>query len=206
MARPYVDAFVHAENRPLGAKWNAVVREAMRWNPDYIFITGQDDFYTDALVDRYAVFIKAGVPFAGIGKIYMFEPLTQRAIHFEQNPPAARRNPIDNSRVPKVQRLSRYRQATIGAGRLLHRSWFEGRDVYWQPEKESGLDLSITKTLGLSKAEVIPTDDQAFAVDVKTAANIWSLDAFLDLFPEMAVTDPQNVLSALPEWDAIRTL
>jgi hypothetical protein len=46
---------------------------------------------------------------------------------------------------------------------------------------------------------------EAFALDVKTTENIWSLDILLEWYPG-ALIDDYSYLKALPEWDAIQAL
>lgn len=198
--------WIRSENRPLGRKWNAALREAMWWTPDYIFILGQDDFFSDALIDAYADMIRSNVRYAGINKMYFYEPSTSRCLHYKiRGDRESGRNWQDNAKIPVVQRLSAKKNTTLGAGRLIHRSLLEGHAVWWEPTKERALDASMARTLSLPKAQIIPTDEDRFAVDIKTSANIWSFDALAELFPENIINDP-SILAALPEWDQLKQL
>lgn len=201
--------WVEAANGQLGEKWNSTARAALAWGADYIFILGSDDFFDDAMIHEYARLATADVPYAAMRTIYMYEPISERAVLFD-NAKRLKPSHADSPDPSKCQIIflgeSQKNPAltTMGAGRLIHCSFFEGHDTFWSPNKSSGLDASMTATLGLPLAHIVPTET-GIALDVKTAENIWSLDSLIEWYPDCELPNA-SILAGLPEWDDIRTL
>lgn len=201
--------WVEAPNRPLGHKWNLTAQAALAWDADYLFILGSDDFFDDRMVREYARLAQSGMDYAAMRTIYMFEPSSGRAILFD-NAKRLKPSPVDGPHDGKVQIVylgaskADPAKVTMGAGRLIHRKFFEGHSEFWEPQKSRALDASMQKLLQLPEAHII-SSDIGIAVDVKTEENIWPLDDLIEWYPDCALPDT-TVLSSLPEWDDIRSL
>lgn len=203
--------WVQVENNPLGAKWNAVVNRALLWGADYIFILGSDDFFNSHLIDQYAGLARQGIPYAGLASMYFFEPASDRLMLLDVRRKArsfittfpGRRDIRRIRGVEGYQNTPRYQ--TLGAGRLIHRSFLEGRDHIWEPNKNSALDASMTKTCELPRAFELQVSPQFLAVDVKTDTNIWSFSAMETWFPEQFLSATE-ILAGLPELEELRQL
>jgi hypothetical protein len=200
--------WVEAPNSQLGEKWNTVARAALAWGADYLFILGSDDFFDDAMIREYARQARAGVQYAAIRAMYMYEPDTDRAILFDNRNRLKPTPPDGNKSHVQIIYMGQSQQdplkVMMGAGRLLHRSLFANREYFWEPNKSSGLDASMRRTLELPTPHVIPIET-GIALDVKTAANIWPLDTLIEWYPGCELHDTK-LLAGLPEWDDIRNL
>lgn len=208
LCNKYLAHWVEASNSQLGEKWNKAARAALDWGADYLFILGSDDFFDDAMIREYARQAKAGVQYAAIRAMYMYEPSTERAILFDNRNRLKPTPPDGNKSHVQIIYLGESQQdplsVMMGAGRLLHRSLFANREHYWEPNKSSGLDASMRRTLALPTPHVIPIET-GIALDVKTAANIWPIDTLIDWYPGCELPDT-HLLAGLPEWDDIRHL
>lgn len=193
---------IEHENKPLGKKLNEVVGAALYEGYDYICILGMDDFFSPLLVERYCDTIEKSHPlYFGLRGMYLYEPSTARMMLFQTDAKGnyPKTNPDDST----VRRLKR---TPLGAGRMIHRSLFEGHKYFWAPDKNQGLDASLTATLRLPSAStLIPADSKCFALDVKTKDNIWSFSHLAETFPACVLDTPHD-LSMLPEWPEIQAL
>lgn len=194
-------AWVPSNNGLLGEKWNRVVRTALEW-ADYIFILGSDDFFSPGLIQQYVNCIQRGVKYVGCRGLYFYEPATDRTLLLQTdewgNYPTA-------PGACQVKQLKHKRKRTFfGAGRLLHRSLFEGHEEFWTPEISHGLDANMARNLGLSGVdEMLKSGPDAFLVDVKTRENIWSFDHLAKTYPH-ALQPDSSAIQSLPEFDQLR--
>lgn len=195
--------WVYSENERLGQKWNDVVNAALRDGADYIFILGSDDFFGPGLIKQYISSIQRGVRYVGMSGLYFYEPTTNRTLLLQADQWGNYPSAPDACR---VQRLKHKRKQTFfGAGRLLHRSFFEGHEQFWKPDICHGLDANMARNLNLPPAdELIFTSPEAVLVDVKTRENIWSFDKLAAVYPFCLQPDA-SALASLPELSLIRS-
>jgi hypothetical protein len=75
-------------NEPLGAKWQAGVDAAKKFDCEPLIILGSDDFLSDSFTDGACELMRAGVDFAYFTKWKIFDEVTQKTyalqykIHF----------------------------------------------------------------------------------------------------------------------------
>lgn len=193
--------WVEFENDFLGAKWNAVVHQALLWKPHYIFILGSDDFFSPALVSQYARLAKRDVLHVGVRGVYIYDLESQGVLRLI----ADRRGQFPSKPgQAQVRRVARHRLA-VGTGRLVHRALFQGKQYFWEPQKNQALDASLHKTLELPQAHVLEINSVHTALDVKSDTNIWSFDKLAELFPGCRRETTED-LHGIPEFEEIRSL
>lgn len=177
-------AWIPVENRPLGAKWNAAVEAACRSGADYLLILGSDDFLSDAVVDRYAVLIREGWYYLGLGSLYFYEPRSDRLALYN---------------------LCRGRYGSpLGAGRLLHRTLLEPQGFRpWLDCLNRALDADMRRRCDLPPGRLLHMGGDLVAVDVKTDTNIWSFDRLAEAYPAL---DYRTSPLPIPEWPALAQL
>jgi hypothetical protein len=176
-------------NLPLGNKWNHVTNRAHQLKPDYFFIVGSDDFFSNGVLEKYIPFMRDGFPYIGIADMYFCEPASQRAAHYLGYPE-------DHALFAQP----------VGSGRMIRADLLPKRP--WKWFAEIGLDGDITTLLMDSPRVLIPVSLEAPAVDVKTGTNMWSFDKLQQSYKgtvlEPAVFD--EVLAGLPEGPEITAL
>lgn len=209
-------AWIEADNKKLGAKWNSVVRYALNvYGADYIFILGSDDFFGSGLIAQYAGLIRQDVPYAGIATMYMYEPWSDRLLMLDparkagMEPGVRGHGKCDiryirpRTAAHRATFIEASKRQTLGAGRLIHRSLLPMDDIFWEPDRTSSLDASMTKTCNLPGPFEMRVSPDFIAVDVKNGLNIWSFDALLEWYPG-GLLPSSDFLSSLPEWEEIR--
>lgn len=189
LAEQHGAVWVQVGNQPLGRKLNHTVQTAYRRGADYIVRFDADGFVDSALAAAYASHICAGTPYAGLAAVYHHELASGRTCLFGY--------PLRHPRFGEP----------LGHGRLLHRSRLEavnGRP--WQEHLDRSLDRSMTRRLGLRRAELIDVGPEAVALDVKTEDKIWSFDRMASAPGAGPVEYDPAYLRAVPEWEALRAL
>lgn len=189
LARQHGAVWLRRRNDPLGAKWNATTEAAAKLGTDAVLILGSDDFLSDAIVDRYVQHLHDGWLYLGLGGIYFYEPTTHRLALYQ---------------LPIARTASKH-GAPIGAGRLMLIKLLESvRFRPWQDGLNRRLDASMTHHCQLPAARLIRVGPGMEALDVKTAANLWSFDVLHERYPKLKLRE--GPLAGIPEWEAIRTL
>ena len=188
LARAHGAMWCRVANAPLGRKWNAAAETACLAGADYLLILGSDDFLSDALVDRYAALLRAGWLYVGLSGIYFYEPASGRLALYQ------------------LRRKGQTRYgAPIGAGRLLSTRLLQttnGRP--WQDGLNRRLDASMTRTALLPPARLLRVGPGCEAVDVKTAANLWTFDVLHERYPRLRLRP--GPLRDIPEWPGFAAL
>lgn len=88
VCRDHGVTFFEHENEPLGLKWNAGMERAIKYNDfDYVMIMGDDDLMNPHLMDLYQPLMQEGVHYFGVGSIYFYSALQNKAIEFSYNQP-----------------------------------------------------------------------------------------------------------------------
>ena len=140
--------WIMTPNSPLGAKWNAGLREALNHEWDYLLILGSDDLISGDLIDRYLSY--EGWDMIGVRDLYLYKD-------------------------GKVKYFASKRLKTIGAGRLIKRSAIKG--VLWEPYRDKGLDGSCSQKMkqwGMREKAIKMGD--SIVVDIKSDVNMNSFD------------------------------
>lgn len=58
-------------NRPLGEKWNSIIRKSRQTNPDAVMIVGSDDLVSENWVAHVCELVASGVDLVGAHEFYM---------------------------------------------------------------------------------------------------------------------------------------
>ena len=164
------------DNSPLGAKWNAVVKQALlfpSWT--HLLISGDDDLYSDEFLQRIEEF--QDNPFIGIESTYMVSPQEKHALHFRYNHGVG---------------------IAMGGGRVLKREVVEkmGGVLYDATQNKSLDHVGDMMLMEKGYMPVIIDTDKTLCVSVKAHRNIWPLSNFKDIAPKV---DYELALSILPE-------
>lgn len=202
-------------NEGVGEKWNVATRSALAWGADYIFILGSDDFFSPGLIQNYCAALRANQHYMALSSMYAHDVTDHRTMIVDAKYKSPRTLKEANGRATVIPIQGAvpgtlikatappmmWQQEVIGAGRCIHKSWFDGLHDFWEPELNRALDASLAKTLGLHDPVVLSSSPTAFMVDMKTAENLWSYDALVEWFPECQLSrEESHFLSALPEW------
>lgn len=142
--------FVEAVNSPLSRKFNAAMQAAE--GTDAVLLLGSDDFVNERYVELALDLLEPG-SMVMPRTIWFLDRNTKQAIY------------------------ARCRK--IGAGRVLSSSLLE--KVYWQPWEDGydkGADTAMDRKIKGAPIIDMPDLDRedAFLMDVKTDANLWSFD------------------------------
>ena len=142
--------WIMTPNKPLGAKWNAGLREALNHEWDYLLILGSDDLISNDLIYRYMSY--EGWDMIGVRDLYLYKD-------------------------GRVKYFASKRLKTIGAGRLLKRSAIEKCGMLWSDHKNKGLDGNCSKRLRMKRLkEVAINMGDSIVVDIKSDVNMNSFD------------------------------
>lgn len=157
-----VDAMIlpypHEPNSPLGARHNAMLRDASRYSPDAFILAGSDDWMEEDCFIKYARWCEEG-PLHALARIYIGQASTGRIVSI--------------------------RSPAIGVGRMVRRDVLSRCNWrLWDDKLERHLDSSMARTVLMKW----PTSWQMHgrnhneeivdAIDIKTAQNLWSFDRF----------------------------
>lgn len=167
-------------NEQLGAKWNHGLKQAEKYEWDYLVTLGSDDIVKQSLFDLYDS-IDQDVLITD--KIYFIEVSTGRAAL-----------------------LTRGR---IGAGRRISRRAIERCEYkLWTDTRNQSLDMDSNATLNRAGFACVEINTDPHVVDLKTGTNIWSFDhvsrhgMFVSLESALLGCEEatrQQVLQLLPE-------
>lgn len=204
LCRAHGGLWVEHENRPLGAKWNAVAHAALARGADYLFILGSDDFFSTSLLLQYADALKDRVPYVGLDGLYIYSLPLDQLLSF--HPRIEGRHLVIQPTPDHPKLMIAYPKnnpTLLGSGRCIQRSLFMNRETYWDADRDHGLDASLARNLVLPLPKLLVRDSDSFAVDVKSGgANIWSFDHLRDT----CAPAPPELIHSLPEWEALQCL
>ncbi len=149
--------YIEENNFPIGKKMNNTLRAALKRDWTHLMITGDDDVYTQSILDIYE---KHKYELAvGFRDIYFIQPSSKKAVKF-----------------------SYLTDKTIGAGRLISRGIVEIMlkvcGGAWEDKRNRSLDASMDQRLAV--IGVVPKIidlEVPCAIDIKTQQNIWSFES-----------------------------
>jgi len=143
---------IQAENFPVGNKMNIGIKEALRFEWDYLMNLGSDDIIDERLFELYKPYIEEKRECFGITKCTFVD-----------------------SRSKEVKRFD-YKHL-IGAGRMIRRDIVK-KYIPLYPLKDKCLDDGSARNMfGVQFSEIQDTEDD-LVVDIKSNENIWSFDFF----------------------------
>jgi hypothetical protein len=152
---------VQHENRPLGAKWNAVIRFALEFEWEQLIQVGSDDLMNP----KYLNFANH-VAFGGVKTLYFWEK--------------------ESGECMKYTYVGNRKDYILGAGRVMSRYvvetvWKETEGELFPNHYNKGLDSGSELHIKLSgfKPELIQLP-YPMIVDVKSGENIWSFKTLKD--------------------------
>lgn len=148
---------INAPNNPLGAKFNAAVAVAKKWEPQYYLCLGSDDIIPPEV---FAEYLRHEVDVVGLKDFYFYNICTGEAIYWPGY-------------------VGSRQGETCGAGRFLSAKFVERCGKLWKDSFNKGLDRGLhNKILRLSgSTKVLSLKDLGmYAVDVKSETNITKFD------------------------------
>jgi len=187
LVAPYAD-YVAVPNKPLGPKINAAVAQLSIHGVDACIGIGSDDFFTAALVTRWAELLEEGYDYMGVLDGYMYDLRTHRLVHW---------NGYTNER----------RGETFGPGRCMSADLLDL--VGWKPYGAEHLCMDGSLERTLAAHEIRRWAGIASPVlDVKSEYNRNPLPADGDSMPlpgvwlrETLGGETADALALLREWN-----
>ena len=158
--------YVLTANTPLGAKWNAGLKQALKSEWDYLLILGSDDLISNCLIDRYMSY--DGWDMIGVKDFYMYDIDTQRVKYFE----------------------GYNKDMSIGAGRLIKRKVIKKCRDLWSYRRNKGLDGQCSKRIKIRgfRELIIPMGNSS-VVDIKSKTNMNSFEKITGVEVSRCVLD-----------------
>ncbi len=161
----------HIEHRniPLSNKWQAGLKYAKSFNPDYVLMLGSDDLICSNLLDVYTYEMEKGIDLIGLTDCYFLD-----------------------SRDLKFNYWVGYRNhrigESIGMARMLSKNILDKTNWnIWRNTINKGLDNEMMKTLravGFSEKIFNCKKEKIMALDVKSNINISNIKTYKDLIEE----------------------
>lgn len=189
-------SYVEVPNKPLGAKWNAGLSAMRGDDPDAVVIVGSDDILDTRYFDRLVELLEEGCHFAGLQDMYVLDLATLRCAYWPGYGPASGR-----AREP------------IGLGRFVHREILDAVNWrLWDENAPNMLDRSMYARLapllgsGSQSKLFNCRRDNMLAIDIKSDANMWSMDQLLASFSNIEYYAPVKLLRRFLSISEIRSL
>ncbi len=181
---------MHADNEPLGAKWNAGMDSLRALDVDGVLVLGSDDLINEGLLSAWRTELKAGTPLAGLLDLFVVRRGDSRALYWPGYPEGPRFG------------------ETVGAGRLLSAELLDRVDWRpWPDEVNRRLDGAMMTRLRRVAPDLVARERRvgmqeigAVLVDVKTDPDVdmnhWSA---LAESPGTQLIDREHALGFLPD-------
>jgi hypothetical protein len=181
----YTKHFIYAGNKLLGAKLNAGIVDAARFNYDYIMNLGSDDLIHPNLMNIYLPQIYVNVMVIGISALFFYKKDLPPVYFFYYNNPHV-----------------------IGAGRLIHRDVVktvtEKYGALYSPDLKRGMDTFSANRINACgfPEKSIYKGSFPYIVDIKSDVNINSWEQIIksdnnDRYIQMPLSVIENEFSNL---------
>ncbi len=160
--------YLNANNNPLSNKWQAGLTYLKDLQWDNLLILGSDDLMTYELLMRYQALIANNIDLIGLQDLYMYKLSTATLYYWAGYNPKHKRH-----------------GETIGLGRCLSRRLVSGMGYkLWDAGLQKNLDGNMMKNIRSSsfefQSQAMRCQATSLAVDIKTEANVTSLEEFKD--------------------------
>jgi hypothetical protein len=181
LCEKYGVKWVMYKNEPLGEKKNFGLKEAKKFEFDYLMEIGSDDLVLNELLDSYKEKIEQGKDFFGISDAAYI-----------------------NSETGECRRL--ISRSTYGAGRMISRKALElvGWNL-WYDHLNRGMDNNSVSALNRKGIPYFRLSPMEFpgVIDIKSQENIWKFNYFLGV-----EYDKQNFMDKLsqPEVELLESM
>jgi len=156
-----------APNEPLGNKKNIGIRQALRFDWDYLIEVGSDDVWTSLMWDYLQPYFRQNNPFFGFLSLYIYNLLTDEARF------------VGEYNIDTTDTLT-----AIGVGRCVRRDIVERSLDLWNPSAHFGMDgyssAQIWRKTGI-RATVLDTKRLPVVCDIKTATCMSGWHEFDDM-------------------------
>ena len=156
LAREYGHECMVKTYSSLGDKWNQLIRTALFFKWTHLFISGDDNVYSNEVLSLYGF-----QDLEGLEKLYMIHPVTKRAILVKQASPVV-----------------------IGTGRMLSRAMVESMCDEEACRVFPSMDREIDHVQDLMFLEkgymprAVDVNKGVMCIDIKHTKNIWGFDNF----------------------------
>lgn len=158
LAESFGFIYLERPNKPLGAKMNTTIKEALKRGYTHVICVGSDDLLSRELIDEYISLINDGYDFIGLTDFYFYELKTGKASYWGGY--------IDGDRIGN----------TVGAGRVFSRRLIESwGGIVWDSNANRYLDGTVQRKIITSKYPQVTFSLKKkgmFAVDIKSDVNV----------------------------------
>lgn len=224
VCRRYSIPYVDVPNNPVGRKWNAGLKEALKDDWDYVLIMGDDDIMSSELLDHYMRYVRDGYNYFGVDSLYFYSPKQQRAVHFtyQYNTPKLIGCGIMHSRESVLNtawkvRISAKEDLSHGAVHIPANAEryipeYQAKHIqqlgylriisepvfeFWQDSLNRSLDKNKDFNLVFNGwFPYVVSTGKPLITDVKTKQNIWTFDHYAQNTPAARVEDAISFFSA----------
>lgn len=159
LAESFGFTYIEHSNEFLGQKWNAVVKAARSFSPDYCMMMGSDDVMDAALFRRYLPYMRNGIDYIGTLDWYFYDTTSKTSLYWAG------------------YRKNFNRGVTCGAGRFMSATLLNALD--WQPWETDRLhnllDTSMEnrlKPIPHSRASFVIGECGGIGLDIKSTTNM----------------------------------
>lgn len=83
MAEKFGFEYLEYPNQPLGQKWNAVIKLASAWQPDYYLLMGSDDAMDAKLLKAYLPYMENGHDYIGVLDWHFYDIDSGKALYWK---------------------------------------------------------------------------------------------------------------------------
>lgn len=180
--------YLSYQNRPLGAKWNALVSYTQyKYYPDYIMILGSDDFISSSYLEYIDDKINQGYDLINPMDIYYYSLNWKRRYYGECGYYGGK-------------------ERILGVGRTVSRKILD--DIKWKPwddDINNGMDRCFAQKMSWGKPYRVHRfylrDTSTYILDIKSDGNIGGIGAY-----NIEPISPSQLLPLIMKSDEIKRL
>jgi hypothetical protein len=174
--------YIEVPNQPLSRKWNAVVKLAKEWNPDFCIFMGSDDVMDKDLFMEYVERMKGKSEphYLGVYDWYFYDLESNQALYW--------------GGYNKPENKGHF----CGAGRVMNKSLLDKLD--WEPWAECGLDHLLDTAMDVKLKDIKYTTegfnvaDYGIGLDIKSKTNMTKFA----VWPNSTIIKPEPILEKIP--------